>query len=223
MNDTTNPAAAEQAAEHLVEKLQQMADDAMRTATSQEAAAFGTRNATRQLRYEESAAFHRALAEQAGREVERLRAERADASSSADDTDGPVHSFFGLTYSSYQVVPWVLAQSMPHEWQARFVQCMEELQAAFGYLGNVDYDVRPAASKYVTELTDEEMAQLGITSEYVAFNEVSGTFAWHDQAGNELDRHERVMVPVPDPLPPYSRGRTRVPRADQLAQKGGGS
>lgn len=77
MNDTTTTAAAEQAAEHLIEKLQQMADDAMRTATSQEAAAFGTRNATRQLKYEESAAFHRALASEVDEVLYKLRARSA--------------------------------------------------------------------------------------------------------------------------------------------------
>lgn len=137
-----------------------------------------------------------------------------------EQQDGPVHSFFGLSYSSYQVVPRVLAQSMPHEWQARFVQCMEEMQQAFGYLGDIGYDVRTAEEVYASELTEGQRVLTGITRGWDAYQDRE--IFW-DRDGNEIPGYQRVMVPVPDPLPPYSRGRTRVPRADQLAQAGGES
>lgn len=133
-----------------------------------------------------------------------------------EQQDGPVHTFFSFSYSSYQVVPRVLAQSMPHEWQARFVQCMEEMQAAFGYLGDVDYEVQPAVEKEISDLSDAELDQvmerLGITVGLDSGEDV----AYFDRDGNELRWDYRVLIHVPDPLPPYSRGRTRVPRADQL-------
>jgi len=131
-----------------------------------------------------------------------------------EQEDGPVHDFFGLTYSSYQVVSRVLAQSMPHEWQARFVTLMEEYEAAFKHLGPIDYDVRPAVEKYAEELTDDERNAAGV---FVIEGSPEGSDGYYDRDGNEIDRWTRVLVPVPDPLPPYSRGRTRVPRADQLA------
>lgn len=137
------------------------------------------------------------------------------------DPDGPVHSFFGLTHSSYQVVPRVLAQSMPHEWQARFVRCMEEMESAFAHLAipaGVMYDVKPAVEKEVGELTNDELISLGISEEHR-----TGTSVYYDKDGNELEEWERVLIHVPDPLPPYSRGRTRVPRADQLALTDGES
>ena len=158
------------------------------------------------------------LAEQHGkRESERMY-ERAlkKFDRETEQQDGPVHAFFGLTYSSYQVVPRVLAQSMPHEWQARFVQCMEEMQEAFAYLGEVDYKVQPAVEREVSDLTDEEAKLVGVT---VGLDE-NEDVAYYDHDGNELRWEERVLVPVPDPLPSYSRGRTRVPRADQLGQTG---
>lgn len=162
------------------------------------------------------------LTEQAGeRESERIytRAlKRFDRET--EQQDGPVHAFFGLSYSSYQVVPRVLAQSMPHGWQARFVQCMEEMQEAFGHLGDIDYDVRTAESVYVNELTEDQMVRAGVASTY---HEDLGTEIYYDRDSNEISGQDRVMVPVPDPLPPYSRGRTRVPRADQLTQTGGES
>lgn len=40
----------------------------------------------------------------------------------------PVHAWFGLTYSSYLVVQRSILQSMPLEWQQRFVRCLEEMQ-----------------------------------------------------------------------------------------------
>jgi len=135
----------------------------------------------------------------------------SDSLNPIDRSDGPIHDFFGLTYSSYQVVPRVLAQSMPHEWQARFVTLMEEMQQAFGYLGDVDYDVTPATEKEVSDLTGDEMRLVGVSTGLDA----EGDLAFFDRDGTELRWEERLMVPVPDPLPPYSRGRTRVPRADQ--------
>jgi len=53
------------------------------------------------------------------------------------DTDSLVHSFFELSYAQYLVIPRSALQSMPREWQERFVQCMRELDALI--------DWRPAA------------------------------------------------------------------------------
>jgi len=164
--------------------------------------------------------LHRRLTEEMGEdEANRLWESAADAliDEKIERSDGPVHSFFGLTYSSYQVVPRVLAQSMPHEWQARFVTLMEEMQTAFAHLGDIDYEVTPAEDVYASELTEEQMKLTGITSEWS--DEQDREIYW-DRDGNEIPGYTHVMVPVPDPLPPYNRGRTRVPRADQLAQAG---
>lgn len=34
-------------------------------------------------------------------------------------TNGPIHGFFGLSYSNYLVLPRTLMQSMPVAWQER--------------------------------------------------------------------------------------------------------
>jgi hypothetical protein len=52
--------------------------------------------------------------------------------------DGAVHLWFGLTYANYQVLPRTLLQSMPLEWQDRFVACLEELQEAFWHVDQAD-------------------------------------------------------------------------------------
>jgi hypothetical protein len=39
----------------------------------------------------------------------------------------PVHEFFGLSYSNYIVLPRSVLQSMPLEWQRRFIRLVEEI------------------------------------------------------------------------------------------------
>lgn len=46
----------------------------------------------------------------------------------------PVHMWFGLSYSAYLVLPRSALQSMPAEWQRKFLGLVEELNGAFGHL-----------------------------------------------------------------------------------------
>lgn len=46
--------------------------------------------------------------------------------------DGAVHEFFGLTYSNALVLHRSILQSMPLDWQERFVAVMNELDNAIG-------------------------------------------------------------------------------------------
>lgn len=46
-------------------------------------------------------------------------------------SDEPIHAAFGLSYASYLVVPRTVLQSMPIEWQARFVALMNETHERF--------------------------------------------------------------------------------------------
>jgi hypothetical protein len=60
------------------------------------------------------------------------------------DTSEPVHEWFGLTYSNYLVLPRSILQSMPLEWQKRFVACLQELDQAYEGLNDMpdNYMVR---------------------------------------------------------------------------------
>lgn len=58
----------------------------------------------------------------------------------------PIHGWFNLTYAQYLTIPRSLLQSMSVEWQRRFVQCLEELDATF--------DWRPAEGRYWVTLKD---------------------------------------------------------------------
>lgn len=52
-----------------------------------------------------------------------------------------MHSWFGLTYSAYLVVPRLALQNLPLEWQQRFVALMLEAEA-MGLETPADYEVR---------------------------------------------------------------------------------
>ena len=43
-----------------------------------------------------------------------------------------IHLMFGLSYANYLVLPRSLLQSMPDEWQDRFVDCLDEYNAYWG-------------------------------------------------------------------------------------------
>lgn len=61
-------------------------------------------------------------------------------------TNGPIHGWFSLSYASYLVMPRTLLQSMPVEWQERFVKCLNEYNAAFRSVEQADaYEVRVLA------------------------------------------------------------------------------
>jgi hypothetical protein len=59
----------------------------------------------------------------------------------------PIHSWFELTYAQYLTIPRSILQSMPQEWQARFVKCLEELDETF--------DWRPTEGRYWVRLKDD--------------------------------------------------------------------
>lgn len=47
---------------------------------------------------------------------------------SAADDSKPVHAWFELSYSSYMVLPRSMLQSMPREWQAKYIALVEEMR-----------------------------------------------------------------------------------------------
>jgi hypothetical protein len=57
-----------------------------------------------------------------------------------------VHAWFELTYAQYLTIPRSILEAMPDEWQARFVQCLNELDATF--------DWRPKEGRYWVTLKD---------------------------------------------------------------------
>lgn len=115
--------------------------------------------------------------------------------------DEPVHEWFGLTYANYLVLNRSLLQSMPQEWQARFVAALDELREAYDHLDQPTYDVRVLA----------RAPEFGI---YTAHDDCDGEGCEEcDEGVVYEDRYETAEEVgfKTDPIPHYNRGRTRVP------------
>lgn len=67
-------------------------------------------------------------------------------------SDGPIWNAFGLGRVAYLVVPRRTLQSMPLDWQKKFVALMDEAQAALPATAFPEYSVqRKAAGRFVTD------------------------------------------------------------------------
>jgi hypothetical protein len=129
-----------------------------------------------------------------------------------------IHHFFGLSYCSYLVLPRVLLQSMPDEWQARFVAVMREYDDACRGIKQAEiYDVTPGREVEAGSLAEAERIATGVTvvepdededGEYV---DPEAETKYYDKDSEEIEYDTRIVVPVADPLPPYNRGRTILP------------
>ena len=76
----------------------------------------------------------------------------APAQPSVPYSNGPIWSAFGLSYAAYLVVPRRTLQSMPVEWQARFVALMEEARQALPDEAFPEYQViRLKDGKYAND------------------------------------------------------------------------
>ena len=61
--------------------------------------------------------------------------------------DEDIHEWFGLSYCNYLVLQRALLQSMPGDWQHRFVECLREIEAAYAHL--------PVPSRYSVQARGE--------------------------------------------------------------------
>ncbi|MEU9208518.1 hypothetical protein AB0D27_11330 [Streptomyces sp. NPDC048415] len=127
-------------------------------------------------------------------------------------TNGPVHGWFGLTYTNYQVLHRTLMQSMPTAWQERMVACLEELRAAYDHVDLPEaFKVQAATDHIVNEMTESQLYAAGILVEGDGPDGPGPGTRYHStEDGREVDPHERALIPVTDPVPHYNRGRTYI-------------
>lgn len=64
------------------------------------------------------------------------------------DDKEPIHEWFELSYAQYLTIPRSVLQSMPIEWQERFVKCLEELDDTIEW--------RPNDGCYWVQLKDDK-------------------------------------------------------------------
>jgi len=143
-------------------------------------------------------------------------------------TDGPIHEHFSLSYANYLVLPRTLLQSMPLDWQEGFVRHLDQLHEAFQHVPQAEaYEVITGVEREVSELTDAELTltgysvdwyggekpALGLAGEDLAeWRWAHGTDepVYYDRDLSEIPADTCVVVPSPDPVPHYKRGRTYI-------------
>lgn len=147
-----------------------------------------------------------------------------------------IHTHFGLSYANYLVLPRTLLQSMDDAWQIKFVTLLDQLAEAFQHVPQAEaYKVEAATEHIVSEMGFDLLEEAGIEehwydepvpedlspfdlAEWKAEHE-KGEPTYYDRDGNEVDPHSRVLLPATDPVPHYSRGRTRIaPAAAEAAE-----
>lgn len=137
-----------------------------------------------------------------------------------------IHGWFGLSYANYLVLPRTLLQSMPDEWQSRFVACLRELGEAFAHIDQAEaYEVTPGVEREVGDLTDDELKRIGYSKNdpctcYAELAPEGGVVhhppvcphetTYYDERGIEVPYDHLVVWPTADPVPHYNRGRTHV-------------
>lgn len=153
-------------------------------------------------------------------EVRRLRAAEPDPEA--------IHCHFGLTYANYLVLPRTLLQSMDDKWQTRFVALLRRFNEAFTHVPQADgYKVDAAVEREISDLDEDEQKQFGVTEDWYRGEtppeglDEAGLREWeaeHEDPegpvyyrdGQEVDGDEIVLIPVPDPVPHYNRGRAYI-------------
>lgn len=127
-----------------------------------------------------------------------------------------IHTWFGLSYANYLVVPRSVLQSMPDEWQERFVSCLQEMHEAFPDLEWPSYDVRVLRRglQLIEEPNDcpqcDGAGDLNDEEECPTCNG-TGTVPGDRDGDLRYELPEEVGFKR-DPIPHYNRGRTRLGR-----------
>jgi hypothetical protein len=125
---------------------------------------------------------------------------------------------------------------MPTEWQERMAGCLEELQAAYSHIPQPEcFEVQAATEHIVNEMTPIQLDEAGITEDEYdePVPEDLSPFdlaEWQDEHakaaptysrdGEELDGHQRVLLPATDPIPHYRHAYIE-PRLPKPAEETG--
>lgn len=122
-----------------------------------------------------------------------------------DRKQGPVHQLFGLSYSSNMVLPRVLMQSMPLEWQHRMVACLKDFETAFAGVDRPDeYEVKPVQWTAPEDMSPDELRACGVEVVDNEPDDPDNLEVTYFYGGNEVESWQRVIpFPVADPLPHY--------------------
>ncbi len=106
--------------------------------------------------------------------------------------------------SGYAVLPRSLAESMPLPWQQHMRQLLAEFHQAFGHLRWPIYQVVPSRYELLTDLDDDQLAEVGCTVEVGDSGELE--YRWRDGRTVENPETKQVLVSCMDPIPHRGSG-----------------
>lgn len=103
--------------------------------------------------------------------------------------------------TGYVVLPRNLIESMPLRWQQTMVHLLSDLHEVYGYLSWPTYQVIPSRHELLTNLDDDQLAEIGCTVEVGD----DGALEYRTRSGDLIEDPEThsVLVSCLDPIPPH--------------------
>jgi hypothetical protein len=116
----------------------------------------------------------------------------------------PVHDYLAAprpgTDAGYVVLPRSLVEAMPLPWQQQMTYLLAEFHQAFAHVTWPIYRVQPSRHERLTDLDEEQLAEVGFLVEI----DPDGEVVYRDRAGRVVERpaDTTVLVSCLDPIPP---------------------
>jgi hypothetical protein len=110
------------------------------------------------------------------------------------------------TDQSYVVLPRALVENMPLVWQQQFTHLLAEFHQAAAHLNWPVYRVVPARRELLTDLDEEQLAEVGCIVEI----DTDGELVYRERNGRRIENPEQTtaLVSCQDPLPGEHRNAT---------------
>jgi hypothetical protein len=125
--------------------------------------------------------------------------------------------------ASYVVLPRSLMEAMPLPWQQHMTYLLSEFHQAFSHVGWPIYRVQPSRHEKLTDLDEEQLAEVG----YLVEIDADGEVVYRDRTGRLVGKPADTTVlvscldPIPPPRPPASpqtaASRAAGPRPGPIA------
>jgi hypothetical protein len=142
-------------------------------------------------------------------------------------SSAPLHEYFNTARpgadANYVVVPRSLMEAMPLPWQQHMTYLLSEFHQAFSHVTWPIYRVQPSRHEKLTDLDEEQLAEVG----YLVEIGEDGEVVYRDRTGRLVGKPADTTVlvscldPIPPPRPPASTqtsaSRTAGPRPGPIA------
>ncbi|HEX5118669.1 MAG TPA: hypothetical protein VFW65_26085 [Pseudonocardiaceae bacterium] len=138
----------------------------------------------------------------------------------------PVHDYLGTPRpgadAGYVVLPRSLVEAMPLPWQQQMTYLLSEFHQAFAHVTWPIYRVQPSRRERLTDLDEEQLAEVGFLVEI----DPDGEVVYRDRAGRVVEQpaDTTVLVSCLDPIPPprsagpQQPGQPSAPRPGPVVQ-----